>query len=502
MKKIKSFYKKCIIVISIIAIIVFGLNFYAKKKIENVIQQKLSEKGFEYSGDISVNVLFGNVAIDNLELSKDSLKLKSEEISINDFSYYSFLVNDEISIGKVEVNSSSIEGKLPQKASKPTSEKDSLQHLKEEIFIKSISVNKLNVSILDAKSHPIKMENINLEIKDFDLSKDGNKKLPFSYDNLFLEIDNFEKITSEVQAIKFKKFEFKNNDIVIDSLQIKPLKSRKNYIYHVDYEKELLDLVAKQIKISDIKIEEEPNISFSVNHMLVDSVVFDLYLNGAVLESAKKIKHLYSKNLRDLPFNIDVKSLDIKNSKLIYEEQTKKNTKPGILVFDELNAQIKNINNKESKAEKLTVVDIQSKFMDSSPLKIKWTFDINNKNDDFRITGSLFNVNSKNMSSFILPAYNVKMDGFINEMFFDFEGNNSVSNGKLNLDFKNFSIKILDEQKKKKKFLSWVANLFVKDTSKNGMVKTKVEKLERDKTKSFWNYFWKNIEKGLQKSLI
>ncbi|QOD61716.1 hypothetical protein H9I45_04500 [Polaribacter haliotis] len=502
MQVTKSFYKKFLVVISIIAIILFGLNFYAKNKIDKVIQQKIAEKGFEYSGDISVNVLFGNVDIKNIELSKDSLKLKSDEISVNDFSYYSFLVNDKISIGEVEVSSSSIEGKLLKKASKKTSKKDTVQHKKEEIFIKSIALNKLNVSVIDEDLHPIKISNINLEIKDFDLSKDGNKKLPFSYDNIFVEIDNFYKKTSEVQAIKFKTFKLENDDIVIDSLQIVPLKSRKSYIYHVDYEKELLDLVVKQIKVSDFKIEEEPSLSFTVNHILVDNVFFDLYLNGAVLESSKKIKYLYSKNLRDLPFNIDVKSLDIKNSKLIYEEQTKKNHKPGILVFDELNAQIKNINNNESKKEKLTVVDIKTKFMDSSPLKIKWTFNINNKNDDFRISGSLFNVNSKNMSSFILPAFNVKMDGYINEMFFDFEGNNSVSNGKLNLDFKNFSIKILDEQKKKKKFLSWLANLFVKDTSKHGMVKTKVEKLERDKTKSFWNYFWKNIEKGLQKSLI
>ncbi|QTE23618.1 hypothetical protein [Polaribacter cellanae] len=502
MKITKLFYKKFLVVISIIAIVLFGLNFYAKNKIDEVLQQKITEKGFEYSGDISVNVLFGNVAINNVELSKDSLKFQSNTISVSDFSYYSFLINDKISIGEVKVSTSSIEGKLPKKTSKPISKKDTLQHKKEEIFIESIIVNNLNVSVVDAASYPIKMANINIEISDFDLSANSHKKIPFSYDNLFVEIDNFEKKTSEVQAIKFKKFEFKNNDIVIDSLQIVPLKSRKNYIYHLPYEKELLDLVAKQIKISDIKIEEEPNLSFSANHILVDNVFFDLYLNASVLEASKKFKPLYSKSLRDLPFKIDVKSLDIKDSKLIYEEQTKKNHKPGILVFDELNAQIKNINNSEYKTEKFTVVDIQSKFMTDSALKIRWSFDINNKNDDFRISGSLFHVNSKNMSSFILPAYNVKMDGYINEMFFDFEGNNSVSNGKLNIDFKNFNIKILDKQKNKKKFLSWLANLFVKDTSKQGMVKTKVEKLERDQTKSFWNYFWKNIEKGLQKSLI
>jgi hypothetical protein len=106
------------------------------------------------------------------------------------------------------------------------------------------------------------------------------------------------------------------------------------------------------------------------------------------------------------------------------------------------------------------------------------------------------------MSSFLLPTMNVKMDGFIDKMYFDFEGNDYASNGKLNLDFKNFNIKILDKHKNKKTVISWLVNLLIKDSSKNGSVKVKVEKLERDQTKSFWNYFWKNIEKGLQKSLI
>ncbi|TYP96757.1 hypothetical protein C7447_10656 [Tenacibaculum adriaticum] len=53
----------------------------------------------------------------------------------------------------------------------------------------------------------------------------------------------------------------------------------------------------------------------------------------------------------------------------------------------------------------------------------------------------------------------------------------------------------------KKKVLSWILNLFIKNSSKNGLIKTEIKDLERDKTRSFWNFFWKNIEKGLKQSL-
>ncbi|MGY8910108.1 MAG: hypothetical protein ACKVIG_09645, partial [Flavobacteriales bacterium] len=288
------------------------------------------------------------------------------------------------------------------------------------------------------------------------------------------------------------------------SLEIVPLKSKDEYIYHLKQktEEELLTLVAKEIKVDNIQLTQKDSMSFSIDNILFDDVFFNLYLDGTHLQERTRIKSLYSKSLRELPFNIDVKKIDIINSEIVYEEYTKKGNDAGILVFDDLKAQIQNINNNESKVEKLTTVNIQSKFMETSPLDITWTFDINNKNDDFRIFGSLMNVSSKNMSAFIQPTTNVKIEGQIYKMYFDFEGNNNVSNGKMEMDFKNFDIQVLDDEKKKKTIISWVVNLFVKNSSKNGMVKVDVKEVERTKTKSFWNYLWISIEKGLQKSLL
>jgi len=263
-----------------------------------------------------------------------------------------------------------------------------------------------------------------------------------------------------------------------------------------------MNLFSKKVVISDIKIAENEKFNVHVKQVLFDEVFFNLYLDGTVLEHPNIRKDLYSKSLRELPFNIDIKNIDIKNSKIVYEEYIIKGNNPGVLIFDNLNAQINNINNYNSRKNDTTKIKIQSNFMKHSPLVIEWTFDINNKNDNFRIKGSLFDVNSKNMSSFLLPTMNVKMDGYIDKMYFDFVGNDYASNGKLNLDFKKFNIKVLDKDKSKKKILSWLANLFIKNSSKNGIVKVKTENVERDKTKSFWNFFWKNIERGLENSLI
>ena len=55
---------------------------------------------------------------------------------------------------------------------------------------------------------------------------------------------------------------------------------------------------------------------------------------------------------------------------------------------------------------------------------------------------------------------------------------------------------------RKNTVLSALANIFVKSNSGNYPESVEVEKVERDKTKSFFNLFWRGIEQGLKKTLI
>lgn len=451
---------------------------------------------------ISINLLLGNITLNAVSVAKDSILFTCEKLELDGVSYYQYLTNNAINIADLKVVNSKITGKIVNKRPEKKEKTTTLKNIESGLKIKNIQFKNLEIDIKKKDNFPLKVKNTSFIISDFSLDVPPNKSIPFLYSNIELSIMGFETQYSKVQKVKFSKLVLEKENLSIDSVEIVPLKSRETYIYHVHQQKELLTLFSKKIVISDFKIEEKEKLNFRVNQLLLNEVFFNLYLDGTVLEHPNKRKDLYSKSLRNLPFNIDIKHVDIKNSTIIYEEYTIKENKPGILVFNNLNAQINNINNNSVRDNNITEAKIQSNFMKYAPLDIKWTFDINNKNDEFRITGSLFNVNSKNMSSFLLPTTNVKMNGFIDKMYFDFEGNDFTSNGKLNLDFKKFNIQVLDKDKSKKKIISWLANLFIKDSSKNGIVKVATENVERDTTKSFWNFFWKNIEKGLQNSLI
>ena len=63
-------------------------------------------------------------------------------------------------------------------------------------------------------------------------------------------------------------------------------------------------------------------------------------------------------------------------------------------------------------------------------------------------------------------------------------------------------VALLKDDGEKNKLLSAVANIFVRSDSGKYPESVSVENVERDRTKSFFNLFWKGIEQGLKKTLL
>ena len=97
---------------------------------------------------------------------------------------------------------------------------------------------------------------------------------------------------------------------------------------------------------------------------------------------------------------------------------------------------------------------------------------------------------------------NITATGTITSLNFDFKGNNDIMNGKFRITHKDLKVNILDKDtKEKKKFLSAVANLVVKKDSKKFPESVDIY-VERNKQRSFFNFYWKGIEDGLKKTLL
>ncbi|WP_405606046.1 DUF748 domain-containing protein [Polaribacter sp. Asnod1-A03] len=501
MKKNFARFKKSFIFITILLLSLFLLNIFVSKKINSILEDKLGEKGFEFEGKFSTNILFGNIDLTEVKITKDSLFLKSNSIEVKGISYFKFLMNDVVTVNSIIIKNPLLSGKITKDIFKNKIEKDATSKKQKDFKIGDFKILNGSLNIVDEDLKNTKIKKLNIDFKDVVVDNKIKTAFPFSYNDVNIEVLDYHKKMSEIQELNVDNISISKNQFTFNNLEINPLKSEAEYDNYITEKKGLMSLKIQKIESPNFKMIALDSLSIYLEKLNVVDVNFEYFLDKTRYPTSNKYKKLYSKALRELPFHLKVDQIDIINSKLIYKELTDKEKEQGVLVFDDLNVSIKGIDNdKKNKTD--TEVNIQTNFMGTSPLDIKYNFAINNLQDKFRIRGTLKNVTSKNMSSYISPALHVKMEGFINRMDFDFEGNESISNGEFNIDFKNFKVKILNEKRELDKILSFLANIFVKDSAKDGVVIVDVENIERNKTKSFWNFFWLNIKKGLQESLL
>ena len=492
-----------ILVFTISIILVYKLAaFIGTQKIENLIQESLQEKDSLNYSNISINFLSGSLSLEKPIFLRDSIRFTAKELNINNVSYYKYLNNDELHISEIELIEGSIEGVL-RKEKVDTIHKNENKKNIENVIINSVKISDFGTNLELENGYQIVLDTTNAFIEDININLNNLKSSSFNKETLQLNFNNFTYQYSSYQQVGFKNLQIANKVVSIKDLKIDPLKSRVEYIHETPVQKDLITLHIKDIETSEIDFNLNSKPSIVSNFMGVNAADLKIYADAANLPPSKTTRYFYSKKLRDLNMDLHIDSLHIENSRIQYEELTNVTRKPGLLFFNDVNATWFNLSNRSTLEQPIiTSVAIKSTFMDTSPTEVYWSFDVANTEDKFNLKGSIVSIPNTSINSFMKPAINVSVVGEINKLFFNINGNHFTSNADVALNFDGFKINILDKEKHKKKVLTWLANLFIKDGTKKGLKEVTIENLERDKTKSFWNFFWKNIESALKKSLL
>src|SRR5690606_19665733 len=188
---------------------------------------------------------------------------------------------------------------------------------------------------------------------------------------------------------------------------------------------------------------------------------------------------------------------------IIYSEKVNADQPAGEIIFTQLNANLKNVSNTYASADK-TQIRIQSNFMETTPLKVEWDFDVNDSSDTFTFKADLGKMSAERMNMFTKPNLKVQLEGEVLQTYFTMQGNPNQSRIDLKLKYDNFEVLVLDKKGQKiNKFLSSVANLFIKKNSETTSddFRESFSEVERDKTKSVFNFLWLNVKAGLLEAM-
>lgn len=430
---------------------------------------------------------------------KTSMNLTAAQIAFN-INKWEFL-DKKLNLDVKDVLVSNVNGTIKGGTVK-SDKKVNLNGIQFPIIIRKVTLKNSNV-VYDKGAQPLAFNDLNATINDIELLEKANKTgMALKIKDYFLTTKNFAYKTKfyhmSVGLLKLNK-----NKVQVNNFAMKPLVSRAQFIKMIPVERDLYDLTANQVTADgswDLFSQNKFINASNVTIQGADAVIF----RSKIPKDDPKEKPLYSRMLRSIKFPVTINTLDLKNSKLVYEEDTPESAGPGKLTFSNFNMNVKNLNSAKTKGKPTRVdIKINCSFMNLAPLSVNWNFDVADQRDVFTISGRTLNLPAQGINPFIRPYLHVTATGTIQEMLFNFRGNPAGLNGTFNLKHKDLKVAILDKNNREKKgVLTAIANLVVRSNSGRLPEDVKVENIPRDPTKSFFNLFWKGIESGLKKTLI
>lgn len=461
-------------VVGVLMIGIFGAQLYVKHKISNIILTDLPENLEITYAHLNLNILLGNVEFENvtltslnLEAKKTAAEISLDALHIKAISYWSLLKNKQLKTDNIYVENARV------KVFKKTSD-DVKFSIKEVSFTLSEFATD---SLLVNNKIPFKYTDL-----DFELT------------HLYFDLGSYE--TLKIDALSYEENTLEFSDLTIASKWSKAILSEKLIKEHDYVDFKVAHGVLEGFKVKNVN----DSLKISASNFVFNTSELHLYRDKLIADDTSK-KQLYATTLKKLPIQLDINSFLIDDLNIFYSERVDEDIKPVSISFENLDAKIQNLSNINTEN---TTIEATTALMGKAPLKFNWDFNVFDSSAGFNAAIVLKDLDALIINPFLKAQANVSASGRINEMYFTIHGNNEKSTGDMKMKYEDFKFTILNEDHLGiNKTLSTLVNIITNDGSKtdeNGYRYGEIA-VERDPTKSFFNYLWLNTKNGLKTTL-
>lgn len=492
-----------------------GINYLLKEKVAHFLETRLPNTIEHHHDAITVNLFSGSVAITNVRFdlhnSLDSLKhttVSIKEINLKDLGYWSYLIGGKITVDAITIDAPEVVYHKHKYIKKRDSlkKKKGLLKLYKDVVIDKVAITSGSLEIYDQEKDSLvlstQLEHVIIE--DLFVSNETLKeKIPVRFGNYTASVNQTFLRVSSFENLEINSLNLENKDLTVHQAKLKTKYSEQELSKHITKERDHFKVILDSLVLKEIDFGFSEDQFFASSSLLkIGSPRLELYRDKLVADDLKR-KPLYSKMLRTLPILLTVDSLAISNANIIYKEKVKELSPAGVIYFSKFNLNASKLSNTYIEPN-YTDINVNAQFMGVAPLKANWKFDVQDPNDTFSFEANLGHIKNTDLNGFTEPNLLASLSGEINETRFTIHGNNTSSNVEMDINFEDFSVAILNKKgKKKKKLLSSIANLILPSNSKKGTSNFKhgSAAVERDLTKSFFNYLWLNVKGGLINSM-
>jgi hypothetical protein len=500
--------RKTVIVLAslvVLGVILVILNYVAENKLSKALDSVLVEAGASYE-DLDVNLLGRSVELKQVRLKRAGKTVEVSTIQVDDIGVIEYLRTGNIEIEELLIDDLRFlvdNGKKDTVASKPSGEKSKF---KENISIEKLRLQNAEVRMIRKDS----ADKLYSKFSIFELQKvkiDSNTiktAVPFEYEQYKFQNDSLFFEINDLHTLSVESMNAENGHFEVVALKMLPRYSKAEHQQHIPYEKDRYDFSLPNIQLKNLTWSFKNDTLHLFNpYTEINRFNLKIYRDKLQPDDPRQ-KPLYSEVIRNLPIKIAFDSIVLQEGYILYEERTQTSRPPGSVDFGNFDASIYNFTNigMEKPDFPKTEIDVQTRLFERAPLNVHWEFDISDAADRFQISGNMADIASAQINEFLKPAMNVTASGSIEDLDFNFSGNDDSGSGDMQLSYNDFKVEVLKRDGSKKNgFLSAIANLVIDNTTSEDKKYNDVQ-VTRDKKKSFWNYLWLFIRNGAIKTLI
>ena len=330
-----------IIVVSVILILI--TNSIIEKKLTAAINKLPKSVKIDYS-NINSNILsrsieigYPHVRVLGETTTKNILDVELSIIKITNIDYWDFLFNDKISLGNLVLNNLIVKYKHNSVVKKEKYKSGFLDNIKQFINVENISINNVDILVTNYATDSILLSvpKLNFEINDIKINpkfSKVNKKINYSdfhftAENLKWEINEFDDLSADLVSITDKDASLKN-------VKLKTKYNKDEFSTILKKERDHFNLDINEIKLSelDFGFNDIEQFYFITKSIYLNSPEAEIYRDKLVTDDLT-YKPLYGSMLRELDFELGLKTIKINNGKISYLEKVKVEEKGNLILL-------------------------------------------------------------------------------------------------------------------------------------------------------------------------
>ena len=495
----------------------FFLGFLASFYIKKIALEKITAIPGITCKNVSVNPFSGCLDLEKLNIQRpfgeneaEAINLITSKLHLHGLSYWQYLKNDRVCVN--EVFFTDLEIKIEEDSPSEQIQRDTnaQKNTPKDILIKNIKIEKGQLSLQNNQFKELQLDTFSTNIEQLQLlmKKDSLQvtwdKLAFSSKQFLM---NERKSDNRLMAGAINLST--NQKLSIQDFRWQPKFSKSKYLDHHQYRKARLDLKIPTLDIYQFPIHDLIfNQTLKAQSVIAQDAALKIYSDKNKEACPDCLKTYHYEDFIDADLQVDIDSVLIKNSLIVFEELGEGKEKAGKLDWSKIYASIYDVTNNpaKAKAKPKTVADIQAVFVEDGNVDLHFEFPNFDKNANYYFKGGLDKVKLKEINSFLVFSKRFRIkQGEVNGFAFSGQGNLQSATGDMELRYKNLELQFLNKDRSPRQFLSKIANKLIgnKDNP-NKVDKLRKGKMyfQRDRQKSFISNWWNTMQTGIKSTML